>query len=187
MPSTFIFLLPRIEKEANVESHSRKSIAYSDVVLDKFGQGYWVFLFQQKRGKLNSESCWREFPGWKNMAAMPWFCHDRTMIMSKHGHDHAMMTAWRPCFLAWSSWFMAWSWYDYHVFHDLYHDSIFWINIKLFVNFFSNSWCHIPLYVQLDWLKGIYASKLPSQWTKNPPGFLEFSSVTTRQQVLFEQ
>ena len=39
-----------------------------------------------------------------------------------HGPDHAMMTAWQPCFLAWSSWFMAWSWYDYHVFHDSYHD-----------------------------------------------------------------
>ena len=30
-------------------------------------------------------------------------CHDLSMIMAKHGHDHTMMTAWRPCFLAWSS------------------------------------------------------------------------------------
>ena len=51
-------------------------------------------------------------PGWKNMAAMLWFCHDHTSIMAKHGHDHAIMTAWRLFFLAWSSWFMAWSWYD---------------------------------------------------------------------------
>ena len=44
------------------------------------------------------------------------------MIMAKHGHDHAMMTAWTPCLLAWLSSFMAWSWYDYYVFHDSYHD-----------------------------------------------------------------
>ena len=31
-------------------------------------------------------------PGSKNMAAMPWSCHDHSMIMAKHGHDHAMMT-----------------------------------------------------------------------------------------------
>ena len=70
--------------------------------------------------------------GWKNMTAMPWSCHDHTMIMAKHGHDHAMMTAWWPCFLAWSSWFIAWSWYDYHVFHDSYHDHGMFVMFSMF-------------------------------------------------------
>ena len=35
--------------------------------------------------------------------------------MAKYHHDRAMITAWRPCF-------MARSWYDYHAFHDSYHD-----------------------------------------------------------------
>ena len=61
-------------------------------------------------------------PGWKNIAAMAWSCHDHKRIMAKHGHDYAMIPAWRPCFLAWSSWFMTWSWYDCHVFHNPYHD-----------------------------------------------------------------
>ena len=47
---------------------------------------------------------------------MPWSCHDHTMIMAKHGHDHVMMTAWQPCFLIWLSWLMEWLWYDYRVF-----------------------------------------------------------------------
>ena len=64
----------------------------------------------------------RKDPGWKNTATMPWPCHDHTVIMAKHGHDHTMMTTWQLWFLAWSSWFIAWSCYDYHVFHDSYHD-----------------------------------------------------------------
>ena len=80
-------------------------------------------IANQYRANLTSYQCtYAPFPGWKNMAVMPWFCHDHTMIMAKHGHDHSMMTTWWPCFLAWSSWFMAWSWYDYHVFHNSYHD-----------------------------------------------------------------
>ena len=99
-------------------------------------------------------------PGWKNMAAMPWSCHDHTMIMAKHGHDHAMMTPWRPCFLPCSSWFIAWSWHDYHVFHDSYHDHgmiimlsmFFFLKNGLFVNVCSNSCCRIPLYGTIGWL-----------------------------------
>ena len=60
-------------------------------------------------------------------------CH----VMAKHGHDHAMMTAWWPCFLAWSSWCMSWSWYDYHVFHDSYHDHGI---IIMFSIFFRENW-----------------------------------------------
>ena len=58
--------------------------------------------------------------GWKNMAAMLWSCHDHIMIMAKHAHDQAIMTAWRPCFLVWSSslpWFTPWSWCAHHVLH----------------------------------------------------------------------
>ena len=58
------------------------------------------------------------------------------------GPDHAMITAWRPCFLAWSSWFMAWS--------SCF--SCFFQKNGLFGNVFSNSCCHIPLYGTLDWL-----------------------------------
>ena len=98
--------------------------------------------------QMNCPSIWIDYPGWKNMAAMKWFCHDHTMI-----------TAWRPYFWAWSSYFMAWSWYDYHVFNDSYldHDMIiifsifFWTKNGLFINFFSNSWRHVALYVKLDW------------------------------------
>ena len=72
--------------------------------------------------------------GRKKMATMPWSCHDHhTMIMAKHGHDQAMMTAmflgmvimihsmiipWLRCL----PWFTPWSSYDYDVLHDSYHD-----------------------------------------------------------------
>ena len=77
-------------------------------------------------------------PGWENMAAMPWSPHDHTIIMAKHGHHHAVVTAWPPCFLAWSSWFMAWSWYDYHVLHGWYHDHSMIIIFSMF--FFAKKW-----------------------------------------------
>ena len=55
-----------------------------------------------------------------------------------HAHDHAMMMAWRPYFLAWSSWFEPWSWYDHQVFH------VFFLKKNwLFVNVFWISCCHI--------------------------------------------
>ena len=89
-------------------------------------------------------------------------CHDHIMIMAKHGHDHAMMTAWQPCFLAWSSWFTTWSWNDYHVFHNSYHDhgmnimlsmffflKIKWITCQCFL---SDRCYHIPLHSTLDCL-----------------------------------
>ena len=54
-------------------------------------------------------------PGLKNMAAIPWWpCHEQTMIMAKHGHDHAMMTACRPCILPWPPCSMGWSAWFYH-------------------------------------------------------------------------
>ena len=108
----------------------------------------------------------------KNMAAMPWSCHDHTMIMAKHSHDHAMMTAWRPCFLAWSSWFMAWSWYGYYVFHDSYHDhgmiimfSMFFSEEKLdWLLMFSQIVAAIYHYMaHLTGFRGIHASKLANQ------------------------
>ena len=91
------------------------------------------------------------------MAAMSWTCHDHTMIMTKRDHDHAMMTAWRPCFLAWSSWFMVWSWYDYRVSH------VFLVLKKWIV-------CRI------DKIKRRLLQK-----------DLVFSSVITKQQVLIKQ
>ena len=56
------------------------------------------------------------------MAAMIWSCHDHSMIMAKHGHYYAMMTAWRPCFLPFIVWlscfplFILCSWHGLHDF-----------------------------------------------------------------------
>ena len=62
------------------------------------------------------------------------------------------------CFITWSSWFMLRSWYDYHIFHDSYHDhgiiimfSFFFGKNALFVIVSSNSGSHIPLYGTLGW------------------------------------
>ena len=99
-------------------------------------------------------------------------CHDLAVIIPWSWKKMVLiMPWWRPCFLAWSSWFTAWSWYDYHVFHDSYHDHgmitmfsmihtmiMVWSSCfpcflnknGLFVNVFSNSCCHIPLYTSLD-------------------------------------
>ena len=92
-------------------------------------------------------------PGWKNMAAQPWSCHHHTMIMAKHGHDRAMITAWRPCFLAWSSWFTAWSWYDPHVFH------VFLSKKNYCLSMFPQVVAAIYLYMaHLSGFRGYYAS-----------------------------
>ena len=90
-----------------------------------------ISVYTPSQGTEEGKILWKDFIqswkcrltyGMKNVIAMPWYCHDHTLITAKHGHDHVMMTAWRPCFLAWSSWFMARSWYDYHIFHYSYHD-----------------------------------------------------------------
>ena len=116
------------------------------VLNQNFIKDYPIKLTYHQIIKLLQKDFGGFIPGWKSMAAMAWSCHYHTMIMAKYGHDHAMITAWRPCFLAWSPWFMAWSCYDYHVFYDSYHDRgmiivfcMFFLKKKLecFVNFFQ--------------------------------------------------
>ena len=137
-------------------------------------------------------------PGWKNMAAMVLSCHNHTMIMAKHGHDHAMMTTWRPCFLAWSPWFMAWSWHYYHVFHDSYHDHGMIIMFYMF--FFEKNrmlcQCFLKLIVSYSiicptWLPLQKFTPLRWRGSKTEQTILlviiEFSSVITKQQVLITQ
>ena len=87
--------------------------------------------------KMGRRKICRSYPGLENLAAMPWSCHDCNTIMAKHGHDHAIMLAWRPCFLAWSSWFMVWSWYYYHV--SMIHTMIM-IWWTFFPSFFEKKW-----------------------------------------------
>ena len=112
-------------------------------------------------------------------------------------HDHAMITAWRPCFLAWSSWFMAWSWFDYHVSHDSYHDHGMIIMFSMF--FFKKKDC-LSMFCQivaqytivwLTWLALEVFTLLHWRVSKTEQIILqviwEFSSVITREQVLFEQ
>ena len=88
-----------------------------------------------------------------NMAAMPWSCHDQTMITVKCGYDHAMMTAMfldivvmingmitifsmiLYLIMVWSACFQ---WFFFSKKHGL------------FINVFSNSF-HTPSYGTLYW------------------------------------
>ena len=96
------FLKSRLTEHA--PKHSRAALravltlAFSDLQICQlhFFKGF-------RQSMIDSYQLFHCFPGWKNIVAMPRSCHDHTMIMAKHGHDHAMMTAWRRCFLAWSS------------------------------------------------------------------------------------
>ena len=117
---------------------------------------------------------------------MSWFtpalekhgCHAMIMPWSYHGHDHAMMTAWQPCYLAWSSWLMAWSWYDYHI--SMIHIMIMVWSSCLPCFFEEKLDCSSMLSQLLAAIYhygafgGIYASKLASQYnySKKTQNFL---------------
>ena len=113
--------------------------------------------------------------------------------LEKHGLDHAMMTAWWPCFLlAWSSW----SWHHYHVFYESYHD--YHVLHVLFskknkvdcLSMFSE--IVATKYHYMAHLTGsgvIDASKVSSQQTirRLLQKDLEFFSVITKQEILIKQ
>ena len=90
---------------------------------------------------------------------LPWSYHDHGETWSCSCHDNGMAALFL-CMVVMIHGIMAWSWYDYHGFHDSFHahgmiimfGMFFWKINELFVNSFSNSWCHVPLNGTLDWL-----------------------------------
>ena len=107
-----------------------------------------------------------------------WSCHDdgmAAMFLDMVIMIHGMIMIWLPCF----PWFIPWSWYYNHVFHVF-----FWRKTGLFVNIFSYSCCHIPLYGTLDWLLNSWVSIIKRRLLQKE---LEFSSFITKQQVLIKR
>ena len=116
---------------------------FAEYILSCWSHDFPPFWLSRKNSLCNHKNATEEKTrytansGWKTW--LP--CHDHTMMIVSHGHDHDMMMTWRLCFLAWCSWFMAWSSCHYHVAHDSYHHhgmiimfSMFFLN-GLFVNF----------------------------------------------------
>ena len=115
------------------------------------------------------------------MTAMHWFCHDHTMIMVKHGHDHAMMIAWQPCFfdmiaiihgmiMEWSSCFACFC----------FKKNTKWIFFSIFFRLVA-AMRHFMAH--LTGFGAKFASKLPSQqnWTQLIPakfrGFCDYQTA----------